>query len=73
MGTRALADRKAVILTELQEDRLERLEDRAKVVGWDDGPVVRLSDGLSYRIDRQGILRLLGCEGQNGGEDREHR
>ena len=50
-------------LTELQEDRLERLEDRAKVVGWIDGPVVKLSDGLRYQVDRQGILRLLGREG----------
>jgi len=47
-------------LTELQWDRLDRLDHRAKVVGWlMDGPVVRLSDGLSYRVDRAGVLRLI--------------
>jgi hypothetical protein len=55
-------------LTELQEDRIERLNSRAKVVGWlVDGPVVKLSDGLRYRVDRQGVLRLLGANGENGG------
>ena len=53
-----------MILTELQEDRLERLNSRAKVVGWViDGPAVRLPDGLTYRIDRAGVLWLLPSNG----------